>query len=600
MTTLDFAQESLDTERLKARYQEERDKRLRPEGIAQYVGLGDANGGKLDDIFAESNGERAPVIRECDALIIGGGFGGLLSAARLKQAGIEDVCLIDKASDFGGTWYWNRYPGAACDTESFIYMPLLEEIGYMPTQKYVGAPELLEHSRAIGRHYDLYKDTLFQTDVTAARWDEEALRWRITTSRGDEIASRYITLACGLLHQAKLPDIKGVTSFGGKSFHTSRWDYTYTGGDWNGGLEGLRDKRVGIIGTGATAVQCIPHLGKWAKKLYVFQRTPSSVDARDNRPTDQEWAAGLAPGWQKARMDNFTAVVSGEVVEENLVQDGWTDIIGGILLAARKKQLAGETVDDPDTLIQMADYQKMERVRRRIDQIVKDPETAEALKPWYNQFCKRPCFHDDYLPTFNLPNVELVDTNGRGVEAIDEAGVVAVGQHYDLDCLIFATGFEVSTAFTRRIGFDLEGVDGIRLSEKWSNGCETLHGLTSRGFPNCFILSTMQTGQSSNFQHMLDEQAKHLSYLVATATERGYQRIEPSAEAEKSWVETNVRLALARWPFLGQCTPGYYNNEGQLSDSIAKNSPYNKGPVRFLKLLDEWRRAGDLAGLEVR
>jgi cyclohexanone monooxygenase len=412
---------------LRRRYDEERDRRVRDDGNDQYVEVKGRFDHLLDDPYAEPNFTRDPIVRDMDVLVVGGGFGGLLAAARLRAAGYEDLCIIEKAADFGGTWYWNRYPGAACDTESYIYLPLLEETGYMPVSKYARAPEILEHSRRIGRHFDLYRSAIFQTVITDMRWLDDVSRWQVSTNRHDVLRARFVVLAGGPLNLPKLPGIPGVDSFKGHHFHTSRWDYAYTGGSSMGGLSGLADKRVGIIGTGATAVQCVPHLGAGAKELYVFQRTPSSVDVRNDRPTDPEWVKDLKPGWQRERMDNFTAVISGGKFDVDLVDDGWTDLIGNILLAARKKSAAGEAVANTEELIQLADYAKMERVRARVDAVVKDGATADALKPWYNQFCKRPCFHDQYLDTFNRPNVHLVDTQGQGVERITERGVVVAG-----------------------------------------------------------------------------------------------------------------------------------------------------------------------------
>ena len=597
----DDAALGFDPNALREKYLAERDKRLRPEHSAQYVETTGEFEHYLDDPYADLTFTREPVTQTVETMIVGGGFGGLLTAARLVEAGSNDFRIIERAGDFGGTWYWNRYPGAACDTEAYIYMPLLEETGYVPTRKYARAPELAEHCRRIARHYDLYDRAFLQTTITEARWDAAQDRWKVTTDRGDVFNARFLIVAGGTtLGRPKLPGVPGVGKFKGHTFHTSRWDYAYTGGDPNGGLTRLKDKRVGIIGTGATAVQAIPHLGEWAKELYVFQRTPSSVDVRADRPTDPEWAASLKPGWHKERIDNFTSVISGADFEVDLVNDGWTDLIGNILLSARRRAKAGETVEDPEALVQLADYQKMEQVRARVDEIVKDRDTAEALKPWYNQFCKRPCFHDDYLPTFNRPNVHLVDTKGRGVEAITEKGVVVDGHEYELDCLIYATGFEVGGDYTRSIGFEIYGRGGESLTERWANGAETLHSLMTSRFPNAFVLSTMQSGQSANFQHMLDVKAKHIAYIVSEAGKRGVKTMEPNVAAEKEWVDTIVKLAVGRQPFLMECTPGYYNNEGgELDMRIAKNNQYWRGPMSFVRILDRWREDGSFPGLDV-
>ena len=592
---------AFDPAALRERYRSERDRRLRADGNAQYVRTDGRFEHYLDDPHADPGFARAPVARSVDVVIVGGGFGGLLAAARLVQAGVDDFLIVDKAGDFGGTWYWNRYPGAACDTEAYIYMPLLEETGYIPTTKYARAPELMEHSRRIGRHFDLYPRALFQTVVGEVRWDDAADRWTVTTSRDDRLAARFVILAGGTtLGRPKLPGVPGIERFRGHSFHTSRWDYAYTGGDNTGGLTRLRNKTVGIIGTGATAVQCVPHLGEAAKTLYVFQRTPSSVDVRNNRPTDPGWAASLPAGWQKERIDNFTTVISGGEFEVDLVNDGWTDLIGNILLAARRRAQSGAPVEDADALIQLADDAKMEQVRARIDAVVEDRATAEALKPWYNQFCKRPCFHDEYLPTFNRPNVRLVDTQGRGVDEITETGIVVAGREYKLDCLIYATGFEVGVDYIDNVGFDIIGRGGQSLAHKWKDGAATLHSLLSRGFPNCFIVATRQSGQSANFQHMLDEKARHIAFIVAEARARGIRTLEPTAEAEQAWVDTIVKYAIGRRPFLEACTPGYYNNEGgQLDMRVARNNQYWRGPIAFVKLLDRWRQDGSMPGLEL-
>ncbi len=588
-----------DPEALRARYRQERDRRLRGDGNAQYVEIKGDYTRYLEDPFAPTDFSREPISAETDVVVLGGGFSGLLTGARLRERGVDDFLIVEKGGDFGGTWYWNRYPGAACDTESYIYMPLLEETGYMPVAKYARAPELFEHSRRIGRHFGLYEKALFQTEAKQARWDEGNARWIVTTNRGDTLRARFIVLAGGLLHRPKLPGIPGIETFAGHGFHTSRWDYAYTGGDSSGGLTGLSDKIVGIIGTGATAVQCVPHLGASAKELYVFQRTPSSVDVRNDRPTDPTWAQSLRPGWQKARVDNFSAVVSGEEFDEDLVNDGWTDLIGNILLAARRKARSGETVDDPATLIQIADYQKMERVRARVDSIVQDKATAEALKPWYDQFCKRPCFHDQYLQTFNRPNVHLVDTKGKGVERITEKGVVVDGREYALDCLVYSTGFEVGTDYTRRIGMEVIGRDGLTLTRKFENGAETLHGVFSRGFPNMLLISAMQSGYSANFQHMLAETAKHIAFVASEALAKDVRTLEPTAEAEAQWVEGIVRMSAMRAPFLKECTPGYYNNEGAPNATTAKNGSYLKGPNAFVRLLEAWRADGTMRGLDI-
>ena len=592
--TLDAAELGFDPAALKTKYRAERDKRVRADGNEQYREIAGDFARYLDDPYVAPGFDRAALTDDVEVVVIGGGFGGMLSAARLKEVGIADVRIIEKGGDFGGTWYWNRYPGAACDIESYIYLPLLEEVGYLPVEKYSRAPEILKHSRAIGEKFGLYEGALFQTEVTKLEWDEGALRWIVRTNRGDALRARFVCMANGPLHRPKLPGIPGVETFKRHSFHTSRWDYGYTGGDSFGGLTGLADKRVGIIGTGATAVQCVPHLAEGAKQLFVFQRTPSSIDVRANRPTDPQWASELKPGWQQHRMDNFNALVSGAVQAEDLVNDGWTDIIGNILLLARKGAAAGR---DPMALMQLADFQKMEQVRARVDTVVADTAVAEALKPYYNQFCKRPCFHDEYLDAFNRRNVTLVDTAGRGVDAITETGVVANGVEYELDCLIYATGFEVGTSYTRRAGYEVYGRGGLTLTQKWAEGLSTLHGMHTHGFPNLFIFSNGQSGFTANFPHMMNEQSRHLAYVLRETLDRQARTVEVEPAAEAAWVQTIIDKAILRQGFLEECTPGYYNNEGKPSVLAARNGSYGAGPIAFVGVLEAWRDAGDLAGL---
>ncbi len=588
-----------DPDALREKYRQERDKRLRGDGNDQYHEVVGDFTRFVEDPYTQPH-SRPALTDDVDVVIIGGGFGGLLAGARLRQAGVEDIRIIEKGGDFGGTWYWNRYPGAQCDIEAYIYLPLLEELDYIPTERYARAPEIMEYSRAIGRKFDLYEDALFQTEVTGMHWDEDSLRWIISTDRGDRIRARFVAMSNGPLNRPKLPAIEGIETFKGHTFHTSRWDFEYTGGDANGNLASLRDKRVGIIGTGATAVQCVPFLGEAAQQLYVFQRTPSSVDVRGNRATDPEWAASLAPGWQKHRMNNFNVLVSGGHEEEDLVADGWTDIFRNL---RNVRPLLGEGKRPPEEFaaaMELADFQKMEQVRSRVDSLVSDPATAEALKPYYRQFCKRPTFNDEYLQTFNRPNVTLVDTKGRGIDRVTEHSVIFEDTEYELDCLIFATGFEVGTGYTRRAGYDVIGRDGLSLSEKWADELSTFHGFYSRGFPNCFFMGLTQGALTANFTHMLGEQSNHIAYIVQHAMQTEARTVEPSQRAETEWVDTIHRMALNNQQFQADCTPGYYNNEGKPGSGKGFTAgQYGGGPVEFFKILSDWRAEGTLAGLEI-
>ena len=586
-----------DPDALRDKYRVERDKRLREDANDQYNEIKGEFSNFIEDPYITVDIDREPFTDEVEVAIIGGGFGGLIAGARLSELGFEDIRIIEKGGDFGGTWYWNRYPGAACDTEAYIYLPLLEELDYVPSQKYAHAPEILSHSKNIAEKYGLYENACLQTEVTGMQWDALESRWVIQTNRQDRFKAKFVIMSNGPLHRPKLPGIEGINSFNGHTFHTSRWDYEYTGGDSNGALEGLRDKRVAIIGTGATAVQCTPHVGEAAKQLYVFQRTPSSIDVRANRKTDPEWAASLKPGWQKERMDNFNILCSGGVVEEDLVKDGWTEIIRNLISMANYR---GEDTnwDEVPQLMEIADFQKMEQIRARAAELVEDPQTAESLKPYYRQFCKRPCFHDSYLQTFNRDTVELVDTNGQGVERITQRGVVAGGKEYEVDCIIFATGFEVGTSYVRRSGYDVTGLDGINLSDKWAEGMRTLHGVMTSGFPNLFIISNSQAGFTTNFPHAMDETSQHIGYILNECRKDNLASIDVEKEAEDKWVEEIIGVSRFASDFQESCTPGYYNNEGKPNPKSVQNGPYGKGSRPYFRITAAWREEGNMAGIK--
>jgi cation diffusion facilitator CzcD-associated flavoprotein CzcO len=582
-----------DVDALREKYAAERDRRLRPDGIDQYVEIAGPFARLAEDPWCDPGFARAPLYDEVDVAIIGAGFGGLLTGARLRDAGVEDIRLIDKAADVGGTWYWNRYPGIACDVESYVYMPLLEELGYIPTEKYAKGDEIFAHCRRIAEHYDLYRDACLQTEVTELRWDAMQRRWIVRTNHGDAMRARYVAMSNGYLQKPKLPGIAGILEYQGHAFHTSRWDYAYTGDD----LAGLADKRVGIIGTGATAIQCVPHLAKAAKHLLVFQRTPSTVDIRGNQPTDPRWAAELKTGWQRQRIENFQMLTAGGDADEDLVGDAWTSIVKK-LFVMRQTSVAGMSDEDRLYTVELADFAKMADIRDRVDAIVRDRATAEALKPWYGYFCKRPCFHDEYLQTFNRPNVTLVDTKGLGVGRITARGVVVADTEYDVDCLIFATGFEVGTDYSRRVGFDIIGREGVSLTDRWRDGVRTYHGVAVRGFPNCFILSIAQSGFTVNFPYLLDVQATHVAWLIAWALRADVKEMEASDAAETAWVDTVVARSAASAERAKACTPGYYNREGQATAKTRQGSFFYGTPTEYADILESARADSAPAGFE--
>ena len=584
---------------LRRKYREERDKRLRPDGNDQYLQLKGRFAHYASDPYMPVQ-PRAPRTDHVTFAFVGGGFAGLVTAARLVEAGIADVRIVDKGGDFGGTWYWNRYPGAQCDTASMVYMPLLEETGHRPSEKYAHGPEILAHSQRIGRHYGLYERALFHTEVLDLAWDDERALWRIRTDRGDAFTAQFVGLGTGPLHVPKLPGIAGIESFRGHAFHTSRWDYDYTGGDRFGApMTRLAERRVAIIGTGATAVQCVPPLARDCGALWVYQRTPSSVDVRDNAPIDPAWFASIAtPGWQQRWLENFTANQAGGSAAEDLVRDGWTDLARRI--RAKVMQLPREQMTPPHMLaaFEDSDDEKMSEIRARVDAIVRDHATAQRLKAWYRQLCKRPCFHDEYLQAFNRPSVTLVDTDGQGVERISERGVVAAGTEVAVDCIIFASGFEVGTEYARRAGFDLSGRGGVRLSQRWADGMRSKHGIHVHGFPNAFFVQPTQGANLiSNVPHNLTEAGKTIAAVVRQALDVRAREVEVTQEAEDAWIKL---LLSGPGMLIGSpdCTPGYYNNEGQDSGLRGKlNVGYPAGAQAYFRYLDGWRASGRFEGL---
>lgn len=478
-------------------------------------------------------------------------------------------------------------------------MPLLEEVGSFPTEKYAHSAELLAHARKLGERYDLYSRALFQTEVHGLEWDEASGRWSVETSRQDKIRARFVIPVAGPMHKPKLPGLSGIESFQGTSFHSSRWDYEYTGGDASGGLNKLKDKRVGIIGTGATAVQLVPQLAAFAKELYVFQRTPSSIDVRNNSQTDWDWVKELPKGWQKRRVENFTTILSGGHQDEDLVCDAWTEMFKTLRLNPM------DTSVDPDTRaaqFQLVNFKKMEQIRGRVDKIVKDPETAESLKPWYNYFCKRPCCHDEYLQAFNEPNVHLVDTHGKGVSAITPKGIAFEDKEYELDLIIYATGFEIMSDWTRRAGIEVRGRQGVSLQDKWKDGACTFHGWATRGFPNCFFVHMTQAAQAGNYTHITLELSNHIAYIISECQRRGIKAIEPTEEMENTWTDEVIDKGRLRSSFLEECTPSYLNEEGNITVKTIRNASYGGGPhgaLIYWDLLKKWREENELRGIQV-
>jgi cyclohexanone monooxygenase len=604
------APEAVDIPALRERYRQERTIRLRAEGQAQYVR-------PVDDFAEVYEGDphmpvapRAPIVEDLDVAVLGGGWSGLLAGYHLRQAGIGNIRLIDHAGDFGGVWYWNRYPGLQCDNDAYCYLPLLEEMGFMPSKKFTDGIEIREYSQSVARKFGLYEGALFHTLVEGLRWDATIRRWRITTDRGDEIRARFVIMANGVLNIPKLPGIPGIHDFKGRMFHTARWDYDYTGGSQAAPvLDKLADKRVAIIGTGATAVQAVPFLGQYAKQLYVLQRTASTVDQRRNPPTDPEWVKSLQPGWQHERRVNFhhAAIQMLAPGEPDLICDIWTEInrnLAAEFEATGWPQSPGEYMARREVM----DYRVMERLRARVASTVEDKAAAEILKPWYRYLCKRPASNNDYYPTFNRPNVKIIDVSrSKGVERLTEHGFVAQGVEYPIDCLIFASGFEVTSDLDRRWGIAaIEGRDGLSLYEHWATGYRSFHGMMTHGFANQFFMGgIVQGGYNASTTENARQQGTHIAWIIREALSRGIATVEPSLEAQDAYVEHVRATAFDNSAFVRECTPSYFNNEAEevANEQGGKElraffaDAYGPGFYAFEELLEAWRAKGDLDGL---
>ncbi|KAI8931842.1 hypothetical protein NX059_010748 [Plenodomus lindquistii] len=624
----------------RAKYIEERNKRIRSEGAAQFIKVSEtarfshlADDPWVDHEHLNALPSPLPSGAFVKFLIVGAGYGGLLLAVRLIQAGFsaDDIRLVDHAGGFGGTWYWNRYPGLMCDIESYVYMPLLEETGYMPRQKYSHGPELREQAERIAEMWHLQDKCLFRAKTESAEWSEAEKRWtvRITEKRGPigkenardvVVKAQYLLSASGALNHPHMPNVPGVNDFNNKVFHAARWDYNVTGGapnDWS--LDKLKDKRVGVIGTGATAIQVVPQLAKWAKQLYVFQRTPSSVDVRGQKDTDPlEWEKMTAKkGWQKERSENLISYQMNTPNGDNMVNDSWTRMPAYAAAFGSPGIVGLDKMPEHVTRMHEWDVERSERVRARVDEIVKNKATAEKLKAWYPVWCKTPTFHDDYLPAFNQPNVQLVDTDGKGIDRLTENAVVSGGTEYPVDVLVLGTGFASPVAGNGspayRAGMKIFGRDHLSIDDKWTQkGASTLHGVATHDFPNLFFLGASQGGITVNIRYVLDTQASHIANLLSKAEQENGQgagdktTVEVTTEAEEAW--SAEILARAGW-YIGLlgCTPGFLNNEGEnekrteTADQIkaARGAPWGEGMLSYCKQLKDYIEQGYRSGLEV-
>ena len=592
---------SYDPETVRAKYLSERDRRLVPNRAEIRDLRGDEHfAGYRADPFTPLI-ERDPLADDVGVVVVGGGIAGTLAGVRLREAGVERIRIVDQAGGIGGTWYWNRYPGVMCDVESYIYMPMLEELDYIPSQRYALGGEILSHLQAVADRYSLTDDALFHTGVSRAEWQDETDRWLITTDRGDQLTCQYYVLAVGILNLMKLPAVPGMEEFAGHSFHGARWDYGYTGGGPGQPLTNLADKKVALIGNGASGIQALPPLAEASEHVYLFQRTPSAVGERGNRPTDPGFADSLEPGWQRERMDNFQGIIMGRHYDVDLVDDGWThDYAANRNVPGRKEM----TIDEIKRASEEIDYRIMEAHRQRVEEFVSDPIKAEIVKPYYRYLCKRPCFHDEYLPALNCDNLTIVDCPG-GVERVTEQGPVVDGQQYEVDCIIYATGFEAEvTPIFRRVGHEIVGRGGITLAEKWGDGGASLFGMMSHGFPNMFIMPApgQQAVVTVNYTQLAVLGAEFIGRTVGQLLQKGVEAFDVSAEAEEAWTQKIVDGFVDASAIMSACTPSRLNNEGHPETMNPRNGNYGSGLGNWFgyrELLEQWLEAGNLEGLEL-
>lgn len=595
----------IDIEALRKRYKEEREKRLTPRGERRYVrpeGVGPIADYSIDPY--KEMVPREPITDEIDVAIVGAGWGGVLAGYYLAKQGVTNFCNIDTAGDFGGVWYWNQYPGIQCDNESYCYLPLLEETGFMPSKRFADGEEIQGYTRLIAEKFGFADNAIFHTQITSLVWDDDIQRWHVGTNRGDDIKARFVITANGVLNMPKLPDIDGMEKFKGKLFHTSRWDYDYTGGSHsNPALTKLKDKKVALVGTGATAIQAVPALAQYCEHLYVVQRTPSCVDARPNSPTDPEWLKSLKPGWQAERQANFHkgAMEAFGPEDEDLVCDFWTEINRNMQVELDAQGWPEITPEEFLARREVMDHRVMERMRRRVDELIEDPETAEKLKPYYNFMCKRPLSSDNFYPSFNQDNVTLVDVSEtRGLQQLTENGFVANGEEFEADCVIFASGFEVTSTLERRWGIDrIEGRDGKSLYDLWSNGPRTFHGVMAHGFPNQFYIGYIQGGINASVTEQFGRQGEHAAYIIAETLKQDAVVAEPSEEAAEGYTEHFLATQQTTDDFLNVCPPSYFSNEG--ADTHAWNlfRQWHEGWGGFMRFLRDWRESGDMDGIEL-
>lgn len=630
----DVGVKGVDALQAQQRYNEERAKRLRDDANEQFIDISLSEKFKQ---FQEDPWVDTTTVKDaktmfpnghCELLILGGGWGGLLYAVRMIEAGVrpENLRIIDTAGGFGGTWYYNRYPGLMCDVESYCYLPLLEEMGYMPKHRYSYGDEIRNYANLVAEKWNITNSAVFQTKAEKLVWDEATKEWQVElvqTREGEQpqklkIRSQFVATVAGVLNWPKLPDLPGILDYKGELFHSSRWNYSITGGSQEDpSLVKLKDKRVAIVGTGASAIQIVPHLAKWSKHLYVVQRTPSAIDHRDQKETASVWFSkevATSSGWQRERLKNFHQHFTvGDLPATNLTNDQLSHATGLVVMTGNPS--GPKSVDELPAYMEKLhaiDLPRQNQIRARVDDIVHDPETAKKLQAWYPTWCKRPCFHDDYLPAFNRDNVTLIDTDGKGLDGLTSDSLLVGKQSYPVDVIIFATGFRAPFTGTpaEKGNMTITGRDGVSMSQEWArNGPTTLHGVLDHNFPNLFLSGPWQSSTSINFLFNIDQLAKHSAYILAEAKRKAGAKVfivTSTAAAVEDWASQVMVRSVPMGAMIG-CTPNYFNLEGAIDKvppeaqmKMARSGLWGHGIEDLVGLMEAWRAKGNMQGIEVR
>ncbi|KAH7130024.1 monooxygenase [Dendryphion nanum] len=626
----------MNTNQAHQRYDEERERRLRTDGIEQYIDLSVSDSKEVSEFLEDPwvGSEKVKDLKtlfpndRCKLLILGAGWGGLQYAFQMIQKGMnaEDIRIVDIAAGFGGTWYWNRYPGLKCDIESYCYIPLLEETGHVPSQRYASGEEIRLQSGYVAQKWGVADNAVFQTKAERMVWNEHVKEWSVELAqkrKGEDvqtlrIQASFVATVNGVLNYPKIPDIAGLFTYKGDIFHSSRWNYAITGGSpAHPSLTKLEGKRVAIVGTGATAVQIVPHLAQWAEHLYVVQRTPAAVDHFEQRQTDPQWfrkEVASQPGWQRERHRNFHQHLTTEKQPAtNLVNDGWTRAVGMVAIAGNQygpKDPAG--LPEYMKKLHDLDLPRQDRIRRRVEEEVHDAAVAEKLKAWYPTWCKRPAFSDDYLTTFNRANVTLLDTDGKGLDRFGEDCIFIGDKSYTVDVVIFATGFRApfTGSPAQKANMDIIGRQGVSMDEEWArNGPSTQHGVMDHNFPNLFLSGPWQASNSPNYLFNVGILAKLAAHIWGEAdckAKGGGFAVSPSAEAAEKWGACVLMNSVPMAAIIG-CTPGYFNVEGTLDRVPAEQQPllarsglWGNGIEDFVRIVNGWIKDNNLAGMEIQ